>query len=165
MDQSVAPAPEPATELGRLRILSTTAGIRVSPLQFGGMSIGKSWSEHLSGSVDQEASFKLLDAYLEAGGNFIDTSPNYQNEDSERFIGEWMTKRGVRDQVVIATKYTTDYKSYELGKGRVANYAGNHKRALHMSVRDSLRKPQTDWIDILYLHWWGLHDLDRGDHG
>jgi aryl-alcohol dehydrogenase-like predicted oxidoreductase len=65
-----------------------------------------------------------------------------------------MALRKNRDQLVIATKFTTDYQSYKLGKGKAANHCGNHKRSLHMSVRDSLKKLQTDWIDILYLHWW-----------
>lgn len=82
-----APAPEPPTELGRYRILSSTAGIRVSPLQLGAMSIGSAWNNFM-GSMDKEASFKLLDAYYEAGGNFIDTANNYQNEESEKWIGE-----------------------------------------------------------------------------
>ncbi|KPM45647.1 putative aryl-alcohol dehydrogenase AAD14 [Neonectria ditissima] len=147
------PAPEPSTELGRYRILSPTAGIRVSPLQFGAMSVGSAWSDFM-GSMDKEQSFKLLDAYFEAGGNFIDTANNYQSEESEAWVGEWMTSRKNRDQLVIATKYTTDYKQYEYGKGKSVNHCGNHKRSLHVSVRDSLVKLQTDWIDILYLHWW-----------
>ncbi|KAH0359775.1 aryl-alcohol dehydrogenase AAD14, partial [Aureobasidium melanogenum] len=148
-----APAPEPATELGRLRILSSTAGIRVSPLQLGAMSIGDAWSEFM-GSMDKKQSFALLDAFVEAGGNFIDTANNYQNEQSEQWLGEWMKERGNRDRMVIATKFTTDYKGYDLGKGKAANHCGNHKRSLFMSVRDSLKKLQTDFIDILYLHWW-----------
>ncbi|CAI6721539.1 ANL_collapsed_G0027630.mRNA.1.CDS.1 [Saccharomyces cerevisiae] len=148
-----APAPEPSTELGRLRVLSKSAGIRVSPLILGGMSIGDAWSEIL-GSMSKERAFELLDAFYEAGGNFIDTANNYQNEQSEAWIGEWMVSRKLRDQIVIATKFTTDYKKYDVGGGKSANYCGNHKRSLHVSVRDSLRKLQTDWIDILYVHWW-----------
>jgi aryl-alcohol dehydrogenase-like predicted oxidoreductase len=102
------PAPEPATELGRLRILSSTAGIRVSPLQLGAMSIGDAWSEFM-GSMDKKQSFALLDAFVEAGGNFIDTANNYQNEQSEQWLGEWMQERGNRDQMVIATKFTVSY--------------------------------------------------------
>ncbi|KAJ6115343.1 Aldo/keto reductase [Penicillium sp. IBT 16267x] len=153
MDTLFAPAPEPATPLGRYRILSSTAGVRVSPLQLGGMSIGDAWSEFM-GSMDKEQSFKLLDAFVEAGGNFIDTSNNYQNEQSEAWIGEWMTSRNNRDQMVIATKFTTDYRSHALGKGKSPNSCGNHKRSMFVSVRDSLRKLQTDFIDVLYLHWW-----------
>ncbi|QIX00904.1 hypothetical protein AMS68_006421 [Peltaster fructicola] len=154
MSDIFKPAPEPKTELGRLRVLSSTAGIRVSPLQLGAMSIGEAWAGAM-GSMDKKTSFELLDAFVEAGGNFIDTANNYQDEESETWIGEWMKERGNRDQMVIATKFTTGYKSYAVGKGvPAANFAGNHKRSLHVSVRDSLKKLQTDFIDILYLHWW-----------
>ncbi|CAI6715870.1 BFH_HP2_G0043190.mRNA.1.CDS.1 [Saccharomyces cerevisiae] len=147
------PLPEPPTELGRLRVLSKTAGIRVSPLILGGASLGDAWSAFM-GSMNKEQAFELLDAFYEAGGNFIDTANNYQYEQSETWIGEWMASRKLRDQIVIATKFTGDYKKYEVGGGKSANYCGNHKRSLHVSVRDSLRKLQTDWIDILYVHWW-----------
>ncbi|CAI5015711.1 BBT_HP_G0128950.mRNA.1.CDS.1 [Saccharomyces cerevisiae] len=147
------PLPEPPTELGRLRVLSKTAGIRVSPLILGGASIGDAWSGFM-GSMNKEQAFELLDAFYEAGGNCIDTANSYQNEESEIWIGEWMASRKLRDQIVIATKFTGDYKKYEVGGGKSANYCGNHKRSLHVSVRDSLRKLQTDWIDILYVHWW-----------
>ncbi|CAI4440174.1 CPG_1a_G0017820.mRNA.1.CDS.1 [Saccharomyces cerevisiae] len=153
MSNMFEPAPEPPTELGNLRILSKTAGIRVSPLVLGGMSIGDAWSE-VMGSMDKKHAFQLLDAFYDAGGNFIDTANNYQNEQSETWIGEWMDSRKLRDQMVIATKYTHDYKWFEVGKGKSANFCGNHKRSLHMSVRDSLCKLKTDWIDILYVHWW-----------
>ncbi|KAK6222666.1 putative aryl-alcohol dehydrogenase aad14 [Pestalotiopsis sp. IQ-011] len=153
MNKLFSPAPELPTELGRYRVLSSTAGIRVSLLQYGAMSIGSAWDEGM-GEMDKEKSFKLLDYYFESGGNFIDTANNYQNEDSETWIGECMQARKNRDQLVIATKFTTDYKSYELEKGKTVNFCGNHKRSMHVSVRDSLAKLQTDWIDILYLHWW-----------
>jgi len=64
------PAPEPKTELGRLRILSKHAGIRVSPLALGAMSIGEAWKDFM-GSMNKEQSFKLLDEFVEAGGNFV----------------------------------------------------------------------------------------------
>lgn len=153
MSELFAPAPEPATELGRLRVLSKTAGIRVSPLTLGGMSIGDEWSD-VMGSMDKPRAFELLDAYYEAGGNFIDTANIYQNEQSEEWIGEWMESRKIRDQMVIATKYTNGYKAHELGKTKSANFCGNHKRSMYMSVRDSLKKLRTDWIDIFYVHWW-----------
>lgn len=153
MSDLFTPAPEPPTELGRLNLFSKKAAIKVSPLVLGGMSIGEAWSQFL-GSMTKERSFELLDAYYEAGGNFIDTSNNYQNEESETWLGEWMESRKVRDQIVIATKFTTDYKCYAVGKGRGANFSGNNKRSMHLSVRDSLKKLKTDWIDILYVHWW-----------
>ena len=148
------PAPDPATPLGRYRVLSSTAGVRVSPLQLGAMSIGSAWAAAM-GSMDKESSFKLLDGFVEAGGNFIDTANNYQNEESERWIGEWMAERQNRDQLVIATKYTGEYQGYRPGlKGKTVNHAGNSKHSLHLSLRDSLRKLQTDYVDILYVHWW-----------
>ncbi|KAK5264622.1 putative aryl-alcohol dehydrogenase aad14 [Exophiala xenobiotica] len=153
MSDFFAPAPEPPTELGRYRVLSSTAGVRVSPLCLGAMSIGDAWSGFM-GSMSKENSFKLLDAFYEAGGNFIDTANNYQDEQSEKWIGEWMATKKNRDMMVIATKFTTAYRSYDLGKGKTVNYSGNHKKSLHLSVNDSLKKLQTDYIDLLYLHWW-----------
>jgi len=73
----VAPAPPPSTKLGVYRRLSTTAGVHVSPLQLGAMSIGESQEWGLAlGRMDKDSSLKLLDAYYDAGGNFIDTSNN-----------------------------------------------------------------------------------------
>jgi len=66
------PASEPKTELGRLRILSKHAGIRVSPLALGAMSIGEAWKGFM-GSMDKEQSFKLLGEFVDAGGNFVST--------------------------------------------------------------------------------------------
>lgn len=71
----LGPVPKPASRLARYRVLSPNASIRVSPLQLGAMSIGDKWGS-VMGSMDKEASFKLLDAFFEAGGNFIDTSNN-----------------------------------------------------------------------------------------
>lgn len=88
MTDIFAPAPEPPTELGRYRILSSTAGARVSPLCLGAMSIGEAWKEFM-GSMDKEASFKLLDAFYDAGGNFIDTANNYQNDVSRLQYNSW----------------------------------------------------------------------------
>jgi len=65
-----------------------------------------------------------------------------------------MEKKKNRDFMVIATKFTTGYNIYKDGTGKTVNHTGNHKRSLHMSLRDSLAKLKTDWIDILYVHWW-----------
>lgn len=81
------PAPDPETPLGRYRVLSKSAGMRVSPLQLGAMSIGDAWSQFM-GTMDKEQSFELLDAFVKAGGNFIDTANNYQDDQSEMWIGE-----------------------------------------------------------------------------
>jgi aryl-alcohol dehydrogenase-like predicted oxidoreductase len=71
-----APPPAPPTKLGVYRTLSPLAGIHVSPLQLGAMSIGDKWDSIGMGSMDKESSFKLLDAYFDKGGNFIDTANN-----------------------------------------------------------------------------------------
>jgi len=143
-------APPPKTALGRRRILSPTCGLRVSPLCLGAMSIGESWKEFM-GSMDKEQSYKLLDAFVDAGGNFIDTANNYQEQESEKWLGDWMEERGNRDEMVIATKYTTGYRSDRPDK---SNYSGNHAKSMKVSVEQSLKKLKTSYIDILYLHWW-----------
>lgn len=106
------------------------------------------------GSLNKEQAFELLDAFVDMGGNFIDTASNYQSEDSEKWIGEWMKERGNRDLIVLATKFTAQYRAWELGKGKTVNFQGNSRKTMHMSVRDSLKKLQTDYIDLLYVHWY-----------
>ena len=70
------PAPIPESPLGRYRILAPSASVRVSPLCLGAMNIGENnWKDYL-GAMDKESSFKLLDAFYDAGGNFIDTANN-----------------------------------------------------------------------------------------
>jgi aryl-alcohol dehydrogenase-like predicted oxidoreductase len=71
-----APAETPKTGLGRYRVLSATAGVHVSPIQLGAMSIGEKWDDIGMGAMNKESSFKLLDAYFDNGGNFIDTANN-----------------------------------------------------------------------------------------
>lgn len=66
--------PKPQTRLGIHRQLSPLAGVHVSPIQLGAMSIGDKWESIGMGSMNKESSFKLLDAFYEAGGNFIDTA-------------------------------------------------------------------------------------------
>ena len=73
---SLQPAPEPPTPLGRYRPLSPLAGVHVSPLQLGAMSIGDKWGPLGMGTMDKASSFELLDAYFDNGGNFIDTANN-----------------------------------------------------------------------------------------
>jgi aryl-alcohol dehydrogenase-like predicted oxidoreductase len=102
-----------------------------------------------------EDAFKLLDAYCELGGNFIDTANTYNSEESEMLIGEWMEKHDVRDQMVIATKYGAGYRAYKRDEEPLqSNFTGPSAKSMHVSVRDSLRKLRTDYIDILYVHWY-----------
>ena len=92
-------------------------------------------------TADRDASFAVLDAYVEAGGNFIDTADTYMRPNmgiSETIIGEWMAARGNRDRVVIATKVGSD------GGLSAANIASH--------VDASLARLQTDRIDLYYAH-------------
>ncbi|KAI0466825.1 norsolorinic acid reductase [Xylaria cf. heliscus] len=145
-------APPPKSPLARYRILSPTASVRVSPLCLGGMNFGDAWKQNM-GACDQNTTNQILDFFYDNGGNFIDTSSNYQFEESEIWIGEWMKKRGVRDQMVIATKYTTNYRANRDDEILI-NFQGNGTKSLHVSVNRSLQKLQTDYIDLLYVHWW-----------
>ena len=102
------------------------------------------------GDVDRKTTFEILDYFYSQGGNFIDTSNNYQGEESETWIGEWMNERNVRDEMVIATKYTTFY-AYGVGEMAIrSNFGGNSAKSLHVSVEASLKKLQTSYIDLVY---------------
>ncbi|KAJ7642267.1 Aldo/keto reductase [Roridomyces roridus] len=162
-----APAPPPPSKLGIYRTLSPLAGIHVSPIQLGAANIGDKWSS-IMGGMSKESSFQLLDAYFDKGGNFIDTANSYQDETSEMFIGEWADKRGIRDQLVIATKYTTNYKAGDDSISKKVTYVGNNAKSMHMSVEASLKKLRTTYIDILYVHWWdwdtGVEEVMNGLH-
>ncbi|KAH6616475.1 NADP-dependent oxidoreductase domain-containing protein [Boeremia exigua] len=161
-----APPPKPKTQLGWHRILSPTANVKVSPIAIGGISFGNGWSELFGKSED---AFKLLDTFYEAGGNFIDTANHYNAEESEKLIGEWMELRGVRDQMVVATKFGGGLKSHDReGALLQSNYSGPSAKSMHISVRESLKKLKTDYIDILYVHWWDVNcsveEVMRGLH-
>lgn len=147
-------AGKPSTLLGHHRLLAPSAAVRVSPLCLGGMSFGEAWKDWM-GSCDKKTTFEILDFFKQSGGNFIDTASNYQNEESERWIGEWMRERGNRDEMVIATKFTTAYKTYKSHDKIIqSNFCGNNAKAMRHSVHASLQKLQTDYIDLLWLHWW-----------
>ena len=108
------------------------------------------------GGIPKKDVFSLLDFFHSQGGNFIDTANNYQDEQSEMWIGEWMaSKPGLRDQMVVATKYTFAYTAYKGFDGIIqSNAAGTGTKSLHVSLRNSLKKLQTDYVDILYVHMW-----------
>lgn len=153
MSKLWAPPPPPATALGIHRKLAPVAGVRVSPICLGAGSIGDKWSDLGMGAMDKASSFKLLDAFYNGGGNFIDTANSYQDESSEEFLGEWMEARGIRDQMIIATKYSNNYKRGATDIQQKTQYIGNNMKSLHISVEASLKKLRTDYIDILYVHW------------
>lgn len=147
-------AGKPKSLLGYHRQLAPSAAVKVSPLCLGGMSFGEAWKNAL-GSCDKKTTYEILDFFKDNGGNFIDTASNYQDEESEIWIGDWMRERGIRDEMVVATKFTTAYTAYK-GHDKIiqSNFGGNNAKGIKHSVDASLRKLQTDYIDLLWLHWW-----------
>lgn len=80
----------------------------------------------------------------------------YQDEESENWIGEWLAKTGRRDKIVLATKYSSGFRARS-EPGRVqSNFGGNGTKSLHVSVNASLKKLQTEYIDLLYVHYWDM---------
>ncbi|KAJ7362790.1 aryl-alcohol dehydrogenase [Mycena albidolilacea] len=150
-------ASPPATKLGRYRQLSPRAAIHVSPLALGTMTFGTKWEALGMRAMDKESSFKLLDAFFDAGGNHIDTANAYQTGDSERCIGEWAEARGCRDQLVIATKYTFPWTLGDTTVKQNELFLGNNSKSMKLSLEASLRKLRTTYIDIFYVHMWDLH--------
>lgn len=73
------------------------------------MNFGDAWKSFM-GECSKETVFEILDFFYDNGGNFIDTSNNYQDEQSETWVGEWMEQRGVRDQMVVATKVSAIFE-------------------------------------------------------
>ncbi len=121
------------------------SGLRVSELALGTMTFGEDWGW----GADKPASRRIFDAFVEAGGNFIDTSNNYTNGTSERYVGEFIAD--ARDQFVVATKYTLRQAN---GNARNLNEGGNSRKSMMRSVENSLRRLNTEYIDLLYLHMW-----------
>ena len=121
------------------------SGLRVSPLCLGAMTFGKEWGW---GSEPDEAK-RILDAYVERGGNFIDTANGYTKGHSEAIIGEHLAHdRKKRDRVVIATKFLTNMF---LGD---PNGGGSNRKAVIAQCEESLRRLRTDYIDLYWLHAW-----------
>ncbi|KAF5309276.1 hypothetical protein D9758_018951 [Tetrapyrgos nigripes] len=146
------PPPAPKTKLGRYRQLAPRAAIHVSPISLGGMSIGNSekWNSSGFGAMNRDSSFKLMDAYYDAGGNFIDTA-------NIKLIGEWMEQRKIRDQMIIATKYSNFTHNGDDSIAQRVNYIGNNVKSMKLSVEASLQRLRTGYIDILYVHWYDQH--------
>jgi aryl-alcohol dehydrogenase-like predicted oxidoreductase len=99
--------------------------------------------------ADKATSFRILEDFASAGGNFIDTANRYKDGTSEKFIGEFMGTRD-RDFFVVATKYSL------FDNQTNPNASGNNRKNMMRSVEGSLRRLQTDFIDVLYLHIWDL---------
>ena len=115
-------------------------GLKVSEVALGAMMFGSTTSK--------ADSYKVLDAYVGMGGNFIDTSNNYAHwagtgDESETLLGEWLSDRKCRESVILATK---------VGFDRHGEGAGLKKEQIEYWVDESLRKLKTDYIDLYYAH-------------
>lgn len=100
--------PKPESPLYRHRQLAPNANVRVSPLCLGAMSFGDAHKARM-GECSKDQAFEILDNFTKLGGNFIDTANSYQNGESEQWLGEWMKSRGNRDDIVLATKFTSAF--------------------------------------------------------
>jgi aryl-alcohol dehydrogenase-like predicted oxidoreductase len=119
------------------------SGLKVSELCLGAMGFGTEggWG------AEKEASFAIMDAFANAGGNFIDTANVYKLGTSEKIIGEYLGNHD-RDYFVLATKYTLKDNTTN------PNASGNNRKNMMRSVEESLKRLKTDFIDVLYLHIW-----------
>ncbi|CAO3440439.1 aldo/keto reductase [Azospirillum endophyticum] len=125
----------------RYKLFGQHTGLRVSELVLGAGMFGTGWGY----GQEREESRRIIDAYADAGGNFIDTAGVYQGGQSEEIIGEALAGR--RDDFVVATKYTMP-----VGKKNGILVTGNSRKAMVVSVEDSLRRLRSDYIDILWVH-------------
>jgi len=140
MSDSAPFSPHPAyTLLGR-------TGLRVSRLALGTMTFGpqNGWG------CDRATSQALFDRYLAWGGNLIDTADIYTGGIAETWLGEFIAEAGVRERVVLATKYSLNHQN----PGGDPNAAGNGRKNLMRALEASLRRLRTDHVDLYYLHLW-----------
>jgi aryl-alcohol dehydrogenase-like predicted oxidoreductase len=121
------------------------SGLRVSPFCLGAMTFGEDWGW---GSSPAEAE-AILTEYLDQGGNFIDTANVYTNGHSEKIIGDFFAQRkGDRNRVVLATKFFGNLHPGD------PNGGGAGRKAIVEQCEESLRRLQTDYIDLYWLHNW-----------
>jgi aryl-alcohol dehydrogenase-like predicted oxidoreductase len=118
------------------------SGLRVSEICLGTMSFGDAWGF----GADEKESHRVLAAFAEAGGNFIDTANKYHEGQSEEIVGSFLGAD--RDRWVVATKYTLATRPGD------PNAAGNSRKNMRRSVEASLRRLRTDYLDVLWVHAW-----------
>lgn len=133
-------------ELNHYRTLGRS-GLRVSPLCLGTMTFGEDWGW----GCDAATSKQIIDAYRDAGGNFIDTANVYTKGHSEVIIGEALDTPSKRDAVVLASKYTISTHRGD------PNAGGSHRLSMVRAVEDSLRRLGTDRIDLYWVHFYDPH--------
>ena len=125
-------------------LLLGRSGLRVSPLCLGTMTFGTEWGW----GSPKETAFALMDRYLEAGANFIDTADGYTGGSSESIIGEYFAERGGRERVVLATKFSFNQLAGD------PNAGGNGRKNIYRALEGSLRRLKTDFVDLYWLHAW-----------
>jgi aryl-alcohol dehydrogenase-like predicted oxidoreductase len=122
------------------------SGLRVSPLSLGTMTFGTEWGW---GSEEAQAR-EIFDRYVDQGGNFVDTANLYTGGKSEQMVGKFISEKQLRDKIVLATKFT-----FNTAQGN-PNTGGNGRRNIYQALEASLRRLQTDYIDLYWLHAWDL---------
>lgn len=130
------------------------SGLVVSPLSLGTMTFGQSaW-----GAADESSARAIFDAYLDAGGNFIDTADVYSSGRCEQMLGSFIRDRSARDGLVLATKFGfyggAGAKSPEQGGLRRPNLGGAGAKNMHRVLEGSLKRLGTDFIDVFWMHIW-----------
>ena len=136
----------------RYRLLGN-CGLRVSELCLGTMTFGTEWGW----GADKTSARQIFDKFVEYGGNFFDTANRYTNGTSEQWLGEFV--KADRHRHVVSTKYSLKDRVGDL------NFSGNHRKNLVRSVEESLKRLDTDFIDLLWLHSWDfttdVHEVMR----
>src|SRR4030095_82531 len=120
------------------------SGLRVSPLCLGTMTFGNEWGW----GSEEEAARSVFDRYLDAGGNFIDTADLYTEGHVEKLLGKFINQSSLRNRVVLATKFTFNR---EPGN---PNAGGNGRKNIYRALESSLKRLQTDYIDLSWRHAW-----------
>ena len=121
------------------------SGLRVSPLTLGTMTFGEDWGWGAS----PETSEQILAEYLDRGGNVVDTANVYTNGHSEKIVGDFLAARpGLRDRIVLSTKFFGNLHPGD------PNGGGGGRKALIAQLEESLRRLQTDYVDLYWLHNW-----------
>ena len=126
----------------RYKLLGNT-GLKVSELCLGAMTFGsqEDWC------TDAQESRKMFDAFVNQGGNFIDTANIYTGGESEKLVGEFVASD--RDRFVVASKYT-----HAMPSRKDPNAGGNHRKNLVQSLDASLKRLKLDYIDLFWVHVW-----------
>ena len=118
------------------------SGLIVSPLALGTMAFGTArWGS------GEDGSRAVFNAYVDAGGNFVDTAGVYSSGRSEELLGRFIAERGLRNQMVVATK-----AGFSAGKG--VHAGGNGAKHVHAALDGSLGRLQTDHVDLFWVHVW-----------